>query len=491
MENLSLVSFGIEFETCICVYTKVPLMSFLPYHVSTCNTLASSNKLQAIFRSEDDPRANVDYTKWTFTSDLSVTCYESRPKPVFRSGEISDDVCNRTYVPFELVSPICQYNKDGYKSFTDILSKVIFAPEFLYSSNYTHGLHINISYPGYNLHELNTLLMWWYFEPVIQKFIPIRRRNSTFVKTYRSIFTSARDLSDRYTHFFSDPDSDPAKYVTLCRKSNRFEFRLVYAEMTTKHILSWLGFCARFVVASADFKIPHDGTQGTFEELFKLIDQPELEKYFSQLTVMFDDEEYNKSESLSMSILTDNSDLTDYDISVIFDTYGQIPFDNFLVFGFTSYTSLILWFLTLQKLSPALVEYLFELISNLKSVDEYDILFKNHILFERNKNAIHDYLQVQFQPVAFHLYIIHLLIKEPVKWINSYGIEIEPKLCILLFKLILATLDEGTMIEFVQEPGFPLESKINDTILYRSDTQFQKIINHLPPTQREKYNQRH
>jgi len=51
------------------------------------------------------------------------------------------------------------------------------------------------------------------------------------------------------------------------------------------HIMSWLGFCARFMVSSPDFVVPETRDTGTFDELFSYIKNDDLKEYFIQFEV--------------------------------------------------------------------------------------------------------------------------------------------------------------------------------------------------------------
>lgn len=274
--RLAITMFGIEFETCVCNRDDGKLNSDEDF----VTMLKKINKSVAVFRFQEDPREDIDYTKWSVTVDRSVRCRQPSGT-YFTQGKRTPDRCNQINVPLELVTPIYNYKRD-YEIFTGILKDVIFSDEFVYESNDTQGMHINVSYLGRDYDPLKVLEMWWYFEPVILKFVPVNRRYSPYAEHLRKIFNTIDALRHDSQSFFENPDSPPAKYTALCKKSNRFEFRLVHAEMTPDHILSWLGFCTRFIVASVDFVFPSDRNTGTFDELFSIIGNDNIKRYFSE-----------------------------------------------------------------------------------------------------------------------------------------------------------------------------------------------------------------
>lgn len=174
-------------------------------------------------------------------------------------------------------------------------------------------MHVNVSHPEQNF--LKALEMWWYFEDVILKFTPLGHRGSYYVRSLRNIFPTIEHLRDEYMTFYEYPDKPPAKYTALCKKSNRLEFRLVPAGMSSDHVLSWLGFCVRFVASSAHFEKPVDSDSGTFDELFEHIDNVNIKEYFKSVVIEHNDQEYEAAipiareikNGMSLSMISDEA----------------------------------------------------------------------------------------------------------------------------------------------------------------------------------------
>ena len=272
-----LTFFGIEFETCVCnntgkINSPTDFVEMLQRR---------TDQKGVVFRYQEDPRIDIDYTKWSVTYDGSVEC-DAVNKISYLQGEKTNEPCTKKNIALELVTPIYNYSLD-YGVFEYVVNKTLFSDEFVYESNPSQGMHINVSYLGHDYNPLKVLEMWWYFEPLIMKFIPLHRRYSRFAKPLRGIFPTIEDLRQTETTFYANPDKPRAKYTALCKKSDRFEFRLVPASMSIEHIMCWLGFCVRFVVSSCDFEIPDDKDSGTFEELFSLIRNKNIKSYFREL----------------------------------------------------------------------------------------------------------------------------------------------------------------------------------------------------------------
>lgn len=308
--NLSIATFGIELETCICA-NKGPLTEIkqpIKYkklarniYVDRLNEIARDNSINTTFRYEADPRKNVDYSLWTVTTDNSIKCsfqsvsdtipYEENYKsgqPTIRCSNFSDSV--------EIVTPIYSYTKEGHSDFCKVVENVLLNDEFTYTNNASQGMHVNVSHPGYYDNVTKTLQMWWYFEPLLVKFVRTYHRGSYYVRMLRNIFPTFENVTNDCIGFYAKPEVAPAKYTALCLKHNRFEFRIANARMTTDHIAGWLGLCVRFVVSSQQFVKPEGADQGTFDELFKYIDNDEIKQYFSNVIVEYNDPEYNRLE---------------------------------------------------------------------------------------------------------------------------------------------------------------------------------------------------
>jgi hypothetical protein len=328
MLDLERTLFGIEFETCVCAYSG-PLLSIVrsrynsdssKIYASQLATIAQSKGIDVNIRYQKDPRENIDYTSWTVTEDASISCALTKtasnrmPSDRFhRGGSSTPERCPNFSASAEIVTPTYRYDGEDYLNFQRVLTEVLFYPDFSYTSNISQGMHVNVSHPEQNF--LKALEMWWYFEDVITKFTPVGLRGSYYVRSLRNIFPTIEDLRSDYITFYEYPDNPPAKYTALCKKSNRLEFRLVPTGMSTEHVLSWLGFCVRFVAASAHFVKPIDSDAGKFDELFELIDNLNIKEYFKRVVAEHNDEEYEATvpiareikKGMSLSMISDDA----------------------------------------------------------------------------------------------------------------------------------------------------------------------------------------
>jgi hypothetical protein len=392
IHNLSIATFGIELETCICA-NKGPLKSikmpipfrreFRKVYTERLNQLATDNGVSASFRFEDDPRKNIDYSKWTITTDNSIRCSfrpDSDPQQYeehYTAGKPSGK-CSHFSDSAEIVTPIYSYSKEGYNSFYNVIEHVLLSDEFTYTSNSSQGMHVNVSYPGYYENDLKTLQMWWYFEPVLMTFVRTYHRGSYYVRMLRNIFPTFESIAENYASFYSDPESGPAKYTSLCKKHNRFEFRIANARMTLEHIVGWLGFCVRFVVSSQTFVKPVVYDQGTFDELFSYIDNETLKEYFKGVVVEYNDPEYNRIAQIVTRI-------NDGNIKVSEDDFSKICKYNLM-------NTTTLFYQLLEKNNKALLQILVDLsngdnedvtldfkkiINNWDTIHGYEILLKS------------------------------------------------------------------------------------------------------------------
>lgn len=317
MLSISEILFGIELETCFCADSgtiRDNHMAPNPYrnaayqlYTSRLIEIAKEKGVDVVIRYQNDPKKDIDYTSWSVTKDDSIRCSfrgdfgdeqfyklptHPRADKYFKQGISHAKRCAYYTTSVEIVTPIYKYDIDGdYATFISVLEKVIFAPEFTYTSNISQGMHVNISHPKQNF--LKTLEMWWYFEDVIMLATPVGHRGTYYVRLLRNIFPNIESLREGYDTFYANPEVPPAKYTSLCKKSNRFEFRMVPAAMSFEHIAAWVGFCARFVATSVVFEKPDDKDSGNFDELFSYIDSEDIKQYFNKTIEENVDQDYN------------------------------------------------------------------------------------------------------------------------------------------------------------------------------------------------------
>lgn len=314
MLDLEKTAFGIEFETCICANEGPLLLEKMPVRYRNTASALYTNRLVEIakekgivvnIRYEPNPRA-TDYNSWTVTKDASIECVfrnflkANETDKYYIAGKSTDVRCEHFSTSAEIVTPTYKYSSEGYEHFSTVLEQVMFVPEFTYTSNISQNMHINVSHPEQNF--LKTLEMWWYFEDVIILFSPVGLRGSYYVRSLRNIFPTIENLRAKYLDFYANPDKPPAKYTALCKKENRFEFRLVPAKMSMDHILSWLGFCVRFVASSTSFEKPIDSDAGTFDELFAHIQNDAIKEYFRSAMIEHNNEDFKQASVIAGNI---------------------------------------------------------------------------------------------------------------------------------------------------------------------------------------------
>lgn len=261
---MDLACFGIEFETCVC--DKNHSISDISTYRDQLQHLSDASGLGIPFKYTPDPSI-TDYGVWMVTIDRSIKCGRDDSVFITSNSQVQRDTsCDFRGV--ELVSPKIAYTRDEYTRFGAVLEKVVLNPHFTYEINKTQGMHINVSHPDQD--KLKMLKAWWHFEPIILTFVPAERRVSKFAVPLRERFRTIRDLENEWEDFFIDSEEPPAKYTALCIKPNRFEVRIIPANMKVSHITAWLSFCIRFVFASIT-KDVNLGAFPTFGELFEFI----------------------------------------------------------------------------------------------------------------------------------------------------------------------------------------------------------------------------
>ena len=399
---MEFIRFGIEFETCFCQKDDGGVK-----YTGNCSGYAA--KLREIARDtveftySYDPGEDTDYTTWLATTDGSIRCKNKDEDDVV--SEIvytyKDDLTDCHYNPVELVSPIIGLSKESYDKFKTTLTDVILNPVFQYQSNESQGMHVNVSHPMQD--KLCMLKLWWYFEPVILQFIPVIRRNSRYVKTVRSVFTMIEDIESGWEEYYQLPDKKPAKYMTLCVKENRFEFRLVNANMNADHVKAWVGLCSHLVYLSTlNTAVPRRNTEDDiallFQELFRddYVNDPALKAYFSNVMTQYDaydgaynSEEYNEIYRVSKLLHT----------SVEFDLH---TYELLLRYKFMDEGSIFIRMLRVEKNPIFLNDFLLKYKSNI--IYKY-VVFNNFLLIQQNKELFDDY-SFSIEPIDILLNII-------------------------------------------------------------------------------------
>jgi hypothetical protein len=263
------VSFGVELETCVLDTKLKKRYIEYPeeYFANVYNTIyqEKTKTRDNRFIAPDDEE-NLDYSKYNVVSDLSLSCSdnledtnfsphllfirENEKIPLYKKEKIDG-----YFYPIEIVSPVIPYD-ELLLSFSFEFDEVLMNNRFIYETNLTQGLHINISHPKQN--KLKFLQLWWYFEPFIASLVPFYRQNTKYAKFLRlgenPVFPNFEDILNwekKYTH----DDKKEIKYRAVGVKDNRFEIRIVNSNMNINHLNAWIEFLAKFLVISINTNI--------------------------------------------------------------------------------------------------------------------------------------------------------------------------------------------------------------------------------------------
>ena len=291
---MSETQFGIEIETCVCDFSNVEDEEDLMEEDTSfekgvefaekLNAVSRENVIDVKFYYDSRPKAIHAYKDWLITRDSSIRCSDRR-KQSYSHKEFyplnTPKVCD--FVSYEIVTPILNYTPAGISNLRDILEKVLFYKDFLYEIDDSQGLHINISNPKQE--KLEFLVFWLYFEKVILNFVPYARRYSEYAKPLREQIGDIDDLILEWETFYSSPNEGPGKYSAVSVKDNRFEIRIVNADMRPDHMINWVSFLATLLDVSIHQELPmnEDDQMGSFEELFNYINNPVLKAYFGKI----------------------------------------------------------------------------------------------------------------------------------------------------------------------------------------------------------------
>ena len=283
------IRFGIEIETCIKDDTyKGPqdIYSFGPVLVKKLNNLIEESNLlpldvpvdKFVNLAEIHARKIYDNHTWMIDEDVTLSCNEN------------------DFITVEIITPVMSYEKSEIQRLENIFKNVL--NKFKYETNETQGIHINISHPQQNV--LKFLQMWWYFEPLIIRFLPYKRqiRLTNIAKPLREIFPTFSDIKANYEKYYKGRDELGqlySKYSAVSVKDDRFEIRIIDPSMDVIHILYWTEFCCSLLYASIKYDITDinhiDDLRAVFGMLFFYIKNQDCNLYFQEL--------YNRLNSIS------------------------------------------------------------------------------------------------------------------------------------------------------------------------------------------------
>ena len=194
---------------------------------------------------------------------------------------IDEDItinCNNG-IPIEIITPIMTKPED----FENVFENIILDDCFTYESNTSQGIHINISHPQQD--TLNFLKFWWFFEPLLIRFLPLERQQKIdkYAKPLRKIFKTFNDIKKSYKKYYKLSDS---KYSAINVKEDRLEIRIIDPSINCEFIMNWLKLCILILQSSIIYEIEDIDDfdiKIMFKKLFLYIKDNELKKYFKKL----------------------------------------------------------------------------------------------------------------------------------------------------------------------------------------------------------------
>lgn len=283
--------FGVEFEVCVCDYE-------LPIEEDKMEDKEYINYLEAKFDKKlrelgfkkganvfasSKPHIAHDYSKWLVTIDSSIECPRTQNEipssgfihSAFR-GLKEDKVCK--FHGSEIVSPVTPFTRHGIMAFFNMFNEVLFQPGFVYETNDSQGMHINISHPDQN--NLEFLRFWWFFEDVILSYLPHHRRNNLAIMAMplRRIFYTLDNLETYWRAYYSNKVI--SKFSAVSVKENRLEIRVVDSNLIPLHVFSWVRFIVSLLYASITMDLNTSVAPSTDYLFDKYIKNPELKAYF-------------------------------------------------------------------------------------------------------------------------------------------------------------------------------------------------------------------
>jgi hypothetical protein len=232
---MDLINFGIEIETCSKLKNSKKeydsYYDYIPDYIEKLNELIKT-KTPLFINAVCVLKKIYDNNTWMIDEDTSVSCDTNE------------------FYPIEIITPVFTYKKEDFDRFTNIFKIIKNENEFMYETNKTQGIHINISHPKQD--HLKFLKIWWIYEPIMLRFIPFERQNclEKFAKPLRKIFKDLKDIEDNYKSYY---DSKLSKYSAVSIRDNRFEIRIINPSMDIKHILNWTTLCCRLLFVSIEY----------------------------------------------------------------------------------------------------------------------------------------------------------------------------------------------------------------------------------------------
>ena len=257
-----MIKFGIEIETCCKINSKKrydSIYDFAPDYVKMLSKLAKKKDISFQFLNVVDEEKIYDEITWMIDEDITINCNNE--------------------IPVEIITPIMTRPED----FENVFQNIILDDHFTYESNTSQGIHINISHPKQNVQ--NILQFWWYFEPLLLRFLPLERQQKIekYAKPLRKIFKNFNDIERSYKKYYKLTDS---KYSAINIKKDRFEIRIIDSSMDSQFIINWLKLCIGILKNSILYEIEDIedfDIKTMFRKLFLYMKDTDLKIYFRTL----------------------------------------------------------------------------------------------------------------------------------------------------------------------------------------------------------------
>ena len=158
--------FGIEIETCFSMldsnveldYEKELLEYY--YRISKCSKNLPQGNQYSIAVNLDSEFTPSNYDHWLLMPDASLSCSTLDPEDDYQciSKNVTIKKCGKyNFYPIEIITPKLS-GRDGMSIIDNIWKECIMSEQFIYTSNTTQGLHVNISHPDMNTRNF---IDWW------------------------------------------------------------------------------------------------------------------------------------------------------------------------------------------------------------------------------------------------------------------------------------------------------------------------------------------
>ena len=245
--------FGVEIETCFSIldnsdveldYEKSLLEYY--YRLSKCSKKLPKSNLYSIAVNIDSEFTPINYDHWLLMPDASLSCSmiddrEDDYQCISNNKNLEIKKCGKyNFYPIEIITPKLS-GRDGMSIIDNIWRECIMSEQFIYTSNTTQGLHVNISHPDMN--TKNFIDWWMILEDEIISHLP----------DYRQV--EIMDFAVPLKMLGNVYDMIREKYAAISiRNPDRIEVRVYGGTMNLKEIKSWTIFCLHVLAVSMVLK---------------------------------------------------------------------------------------------------------------------------------------------------------------------------------------------------------------------------------------------